>query len=256
MTFVGPARVGSTNALLSYLEQFPELSISGCSITFLDDLAFVHLQIAFDRDPSRSWRFEVQESLGRGGSPVEVLGRVLPPLLQANPLNNDPMLAAEVYKRAGDYQVLAGPVLPFVQPRRKRRLAIWFSWQMARGSEGLAVPFAGLASALHKLHLGFPATNSHESDELYDSPMLEYLVCRHVGNGVFRGKGKLSIPYEVVAGRFPSTELETSASRLCVSVEDAWKAELDRNRSAAHVREVTVAWREFWLVSKEMFLFT
>src|SRR5262249_20589634 len=46
VTFVGPARVGSTHAITSSLSQFPELGILACAGTALNALSFIRLQLA------------------------------------------------------------------------------------------------------------------------------------------------------------------------------------------------------------------
>ena len=46
VTFVGPARPGTTHAILSFLGQYPQIGVLACSMTPLDELAFLHLQLA------------------------------------------------------------------------------------------------------------------------------------------------------------------------------------------------------------------
>ncbi|TCO47362.1 hypothetical protein [Actinocrispum wychmicini] len=77
---------------------------------------------------------------------------------------------------------------------------------------------------------------------------LEYMVCRDLGNSVFRGKAKVSVPESFIAKRFAETQTEPAASQLCVALEDAWKgATAVKKNSLARVREITVSWREHWL---------
>lgn len=245
VTFVGPARVGSTYAIVSYLQQFDQVGILGCSITALDDLAFVHLQLAFPERVSRSRAtFPPDLAISPGENPLTHLTRLLGHFFGGErDAGADMSRASALVDRAGDYQTLAGPMLRYAPIQRERRMAVWVSWQMTRHTEGLVTPLDALMSAWRTLCEDNPAL-AHESPV---EPTIEYLVCRDIGNSVIHGKGKLSVPYKFVLRMFQQPSAESPPSRLCVGLEDAWKGELDSNKAGANVLGVTVAWREYWL---------
>jgi hypothetical protein len=128
-------------------------------------------------------------------------------------------------------------------PDSRKRIAVWFSWQMEGVGEDLAIPVVELFRSFSDINLS-PSVRAEEADT--KTPNLEYLICRDVGNWVMRGRGKLAIPEEDILNLFGGPELEAAAARLCVSLEQAWKASL-RRRGARGVSELTVAWREWWL---------
>jgi hypothetical protein len=229
VTFVGPARLGSTFAIMEALAELPRAGVASCSITLLDDLAFIHLQLAFP--------YSVDSALIRanavGNDPASFMQGVL---RQAG----DPRKKFAVREMAGDYQSFAGPVLKYLAPDPHRRLAIWLSWQMNRG--GLAAPLHTLAAALASVKVGWSRGSSDTQ-----AANIEYLVCRDLGNSLLRGKGKLSVPYHVVSAGYTKRSGEPSASQFCVALEDAWKAEVLKANTNAHIREITISWREYWL---------
>ncbi|MDI5977050.1 hypothetical protein [Amycolatopsis magusensis] len=237
VTFVGPARVGSTTALLRLLTHFPAVGVVGTSSALLEDLAFVHVQLGLAEVPDG----ELAHRFGAGESPVDTMSKILKGVSANPPAPITFDTRTYIQERAGDYQTLAGPLLPAVPTMNAERLGIWFSWQMDRAADGLAKPMQALRQALVQVGLA--------GEELAggEAPNIEYLVCRDLGNSIIRGRGKLSVPFDVVHARFPRTNVEAGPSTLCVSLEDAWKAELDELPETARVHEVTVAWREHWL---------
>ncbi|HEX3647983.1 MAG TPA: hypothetical protein VHV49_06110, partial [Pseudonocardiaceae bacterium] len=133
VTFVGPARVGSTSALMKLVRSLPFVGVIGSSNTTLDDLAFIHLQLSV-RGLCEDNFVEVNRKLASGvshhGSPLDVLGRVfhqlgLQPEFEANTRDR-----AELAMPAFDYKTLVRNVFHCAKPPRRRRMAIWFSWQI------------------------------------------------------------------------------------------------------------------------------
>ncbi|HEX6357592.1 hypothetical protein [Actinophytocola sp.] len=243
VTFVGPARVGSTHAIVSFLQQFDEVGVLGCSITALDDLAFVHLQLALQERAMVSRRFPASLARSDGENPAMHLTGLLTHFFGDAVVVHDEASALKLIDRAGDYQTLAGPVLRYVPVQRERRMAVWVSWQMTRRVEGLVTPIDALMRAWRRLCAENPAWKN----ELAVDPSIEYLICRDVGNSVLYGKGKLSVPYGLVRMMFPQHSTESPQAQLCVGLEDAWKSQLDSDASGTNVLGVTVAWREYWL---------
>jgi hypothetical protein len=229
VTFVGPARVGSTFSIVEALAGLPQVGVASCSITLLDDLAFIHLQLAVP--------FHINAELVRaraiGSDPASFMQEVL-----RRAGNHREKLA--VPETAGDYQTFAGPLLKYFASSPDRRLAIWLSWQMNRA--GLARPLDTLAKALEAAKVAWAPSPTE-----VQAANIEYLVCRDLGNSVLRGKGKLSVPYRFVSDNYPRRSGEPSASQFCVALEEAWKTAVGRVDPEANIREITISWREYWL---------
>jgi len=152
VTFVGPARWGSTHAVIAYLSQFPEVGILACSITLLDDLAFIHLQLAVN-GASRALLTKLNDKIlnfGQvGGEPGDLLRKLLPELTHGAPLGTRSSdLEKQLAEKAGDFHTIIGPALPVVSDHRSRRVAVWFSWQMRQSDLGLKVPLGALMRAI------------------------------------------------------------------------------------------------------------
>lgn len=251
ITFVGPAHVGSTNAIMSYLREFPDLGVLATSIISLDDLAFIHFQLAVNLPPDAIEQFEadlsavirsrhVDDTDSRTSAPQDLLPEILP-LVTGSVVNPDHEKLARMTDRAGNYQSLAGPTLPVRFTERGAALPVWFSWQAVDTDDGMAVPLIAFVDALRVV--GLAPTDGAGADLRY--PNLDYLVCREVGESTLRGKGKISLPRHVLH-QSAETNLELVRARICTSVEDAWREELRRYSLTGGV-EVAVAWAEFRL---------
>ena len=254
VTFVGPARVGSTSAIMSYLREFPEVGVLACSVISLDDLAFIHLQLAVNHlPPGGIGEFEgelrrrirsahVDETEGRTSAPQELLPEILP--LVTGTRNGRPgrEKLAGLTERAGDYQALTGPTMPVEPLEGSDRIPLWFSWRAVGTDDGLAAPLVAFMDAL-KL-VGFsPAGNA--GDERGGYPNLDYLVCRDVGESMLRGRGKISLPRHILH-QSPDPRPDVVGARIATSLEDAWRAELSRHALPGGV-ELSVAWVEYRL---------
>ncbi len=246
VTFIGPSRLGSTHAIVSFLSEFGDIGITSCSTITLHNLEFIHLQLSAS-GIRRSSLHELNSRLAEHGcwqaNPSAALIHIndaLTPAIKESPSHQ---LAGELSSYAGDYQTLVGPMLGCTVPDSRKRIAVWFSWQMEGVGEDLAIPVVELFRSFADIDLS-PRVRAEEADT--KTPNLEYLICRDIGNWVLRGRGKLSIPEADMLDLFGGPELESAAARLCVSLEQAWKASL-RRRGARGVSEVTVAWREWWL---------
>ena len=198
VTFVGPARPGTTHAILSFLGQYPQIGVLACSMTPLDELAFLHVQLAVSgasRARLAAVNSEIAGLRATGDDLAEVLPRLVRALLPSGP--DAPPVAPPTREhvqrligRAGDYQVVAGPALPVVPDSDVRRIPIWISWQMRRSEGGLRAPLLALHRAVDRLGLAPDEAAGHRSGAL----SIEYLVCRRTG-GVACCAG---------AGRWPS----------------------------------------------------
>jgi hypothetical protein len=249
VTFIGPARIGSTHRVVSFLSQFANVGIISCSVTGLDDLAFIHLQLAAKdvrRSTVRALNAQLEGAHTWESKPTEALELIHKVL---DPENQDPLdyhYSSELTDQAGDYQTLIGPMLGCKTPDKTKHIAVWFSWQVEGTGQDLAAPLTELFGCFSSIGLG-PNDAAAADMESMTIPNLEYLVCRDIGDSVVRGRGKLSIPEDDINRIFGGGDgIESAAVRLCVSMEDAWKASL-RHHGARGVSEVTVAWREWWL---------
>ena len=246
ITFIGPARRGSTHAIVSFLSQFADIGITSCSTITLHDLEFIHLQLSvggFKRSALRETNSRFTEQSCWGTNPSDALIYIHDAVAAAPGESSSHELAGELFEYAGDYQTLVGPALGCTVPDKRKRIAVWFSWQMEGTGEDLAIPLVELFKSFSDVGLG-PSVSGEEIGT--ETPNLEYLVCRDVGNWILRGRGKLSIREVDMLELFRGMDLESPAARLCVSIENAWKASL-RRRGAHGVSELTVAWREWWL---------
>ncbi|HKN95966.1 MAG TPA: hypothetical protein VJX10_02520, partial [Pseudonocardiaceae bacterium] len=246
VTFVGPARVGSTNALLKLLRSLPFVGIIGTSNTTLDDLAFIHMQLSV-RGLTTGDLVKANRRLADGvrshhGGPLDVLGDVFRALDRREEFEANTRNGPELVLRAYDYKTLVRNVFPCIPPPGRRRMAIWFSWQIECEDSGLVNVMKGLYEAFQMTALIDMKTRAWTSRE--ESPNIEYLICRRVDYSLLRGKGKISIPKDVIDKRFKDNDLERPASRFSMNLEAAWKTKL---ASIGGFRELTVAWREAWL---------
>lgn len=245
VTFIGPARIEATHTIVSFLCQFSNVGIISSSITTLDDLAFIHLELSAS-GVRRSSLLYLNSQLTAPASwlerPSDALIRIHEVLVPGSNESTDFVRAGEVTRHAGDYQTLVGPFLSCTTPDRMKRIAVWFSWQMEGTSQDLATPLAELLRCLSDIGLEGNATDAGHAG----SPNLEYLICRDIGNLVLRGRGKLSIREADMLAIFGGNGLEAAAVKLCVSLENAWKASL-RLRGVRGVSELTVVWHEWWL---------
>jgi hypothetical protein len=248
VTLVGPARVGSTRALTTFLSQYGGVGIASCSAVSLDDLLFIHLGLSIssisDINDQRSLEAVSKEQAQKSSAelPSEALARMLEMLGHGR--HTDHHYTGALVDQAGDYRCLIGPARQVSDGDENRRMAIWFSWQTRDTEPDLAIPLRGLFEALRDVRLirrqgqGFVWTRS--------SPNIEYLVCRNSGNSVLRGRGKLSVVRDAALARYPDNALESRPTNLCVSIEEAWRARTMRS-DRYELRELTVAWREPWL---------
>lgn len=250
VTFIGPARVGATHAILSCFDAYPSVSVLACSVTSLDDLTFVYLQFAAPGlDPTRLSSVnrtidaamrnddngEPEEPTDVRNPPTETVPKILP-LLIPGAAERGRVPAATLRglaARAGDFQSLAGPAFALRYSDCEERRPIWFSWQADGFDGGLSAPLLGLSAALDLVGL-----EPHSSDPCFGAN-IEYLVCREVGSSTLRGKGKLSLALDRIPDTFDDRTVEGRAYQIASRLEQAWRAELSDDATS-----VSVSWRE------------
>ena len=247
VTFVGPARPGTTHAILSFLGQYPQIGVLGCSMTPLDELAFLNVQLAVS-GASRARLAAVNGAIADLRATSDGLAEALPRIVAAVlPAGAEPIgpptreHTERLIGRAGDYQLVAGPALPVVPDSDVRRIPIWISWQMRRSEAGLRVPLLALHRAVDRLGLAPPEAAGHRSGEL----SIEYLVCRRLGVSVLRGRGKMAVAKSLVEGR--SRDFRNCPAQLSADLEGAWRAELQAAGHDDLVSSLSVSPREFML---------
>lgn len=251
VTFVGPARVGSTRAIMRYLSTHTSASVVSVSVASIDDLAFIHLLLALPtghrdahvaaRDGLFLWSGVEQDS-DLGGS--EITGK-FQGLLVALGLQPPEVLpsevAADLLARAGDYQMYAGPLINYNAPDSPSR-SLWFGWDIERTVDGLVAPLDSLGQALTSMGLlSSPANVESQSAEAN----IEYLICRDVGNATLRAKGKIAVPDRAWQALLKTDDRSRAGTRMAQVLEESWQARLRATRVTRG--DVTVAWREPWL---------
>jgi hypothetical protein len=214
----------------------------------LHDLAFIHLQLSVQglrRSGLRDLNARLAGLSRWAVNPFDAITNILQAAGGANKeFSGYYVPAAELTKHAGDHQTVAGPVLGCTMPDKRKRIAVWFSWQVEGKGHDLGVLLAELFSCFPRM--GFGKVNTEPNGGEVEVPNLEYLVSRDVGNLTLRGRGKLSVPEADVFAIFGGNGVEAAATQLCMHLEDAWKSSL--LQSGVHgVSEVTVTWREWWL---------
>jgi hypothetical protein len=245
VTLVGPARVGSTHALTTFLSQYGGVGIASCSAISLDDLLFIHLDLSIPYiSEERSLEAVNKEQAQKSSAllPSEALARMLE--MVGHGRYTDLQHTSALVDQAGDYRCLIGPARQVRHGDENRRMAIWFSWQMQGIEPDLAIPLQGFFGALRDV--GLIRRHEQGSGWSRSSPSVEYLVCRNSGNSMLRGRGKLSVLRDEALARYPDNALESRPTNLCVGIEEAWRAQTIRSDDYA-LRELTVAWREPWL---------
>jgi hypothetical protein len=245
ITFIGPARIGSTHTIVSFLSQFSTIGIISASMSALDDLAFIHLQLSVAgrrHSDIQDMNLQLAEPASWPTNPSEAISHILRMLKLSSRESPAYVYTTDVSGRVGDYQTLVGPVLECAMPDRRKRIAIWFSWQTEGAGQEQATPLVELFDSFSVLEFG-----ARESGPArIDMPNVEYLICRDIGNSVFRGRGKFSIPEADMLAMFDGNGVESAAVKLCMSLEDTWKASL-RRRGVRGVSELALSWREWWL---------
>lgn len=229
VTIVGPARVGSTHAILEYMSQWSGVGLAGITVTALDDLAFIHLQLCFGGMPAadlkRLWFPFVTKSFGVDSvlpamSPEVFLGG-LGEMLRDGGLGEMGVSDTQRSRLLGlcnDYQVLAGPPVATTHDGGRGR-PIWISW-LTLGAA------AELRNGLQELYEVFREVELWGSDpDSLPVPNLEYLICRQLRGLRLSGKGKLSIAREEIPS-WARNATEDAHVVLCSEIEQRWRARI------------------------------
>jgi hypothetical protein len=247
VTFAGPARIGSTHAIIAFLQRYPQVGVVGCAGTTLSDVAFVHLQLSIQGVAADRLNRILGKLLGESSTPARPR-KLLRELFKRLGLPPDPDgPQPSTVDPTGDYQTFAGPAFAYHPFQMPDCIAVWVSWEIAHQQEGLAAPLECLYRALAQVAPKVPMPGNAPGTDVSagDLATVEYLICRATEQSVIRGKAKLAVPKQVLR-QFSSGGVEQPASKLCAALEEAWKAHVDQS-GADGVSELTVAWRESWL---------
>lgn len=242
VTCAGPARVGSTHAIVSFLQRYPQVGVVSCAGTTLADVAFVHLLLSVQGVGSERLNRILGKLLADHTCPARPR-KLLQSLFTRLGLRPEPVeQVADASDPASDYQTFAGPAFTYRPQPVHDSLAVWVSWEISHSDDGLAAPLRCLYRALGQV---VPKTPDHPSVPLSEAATVEHLICRASEQSVVRGKAKLAVPKSVLR-RFSAGGVEPPAAKLCASLEEAWKSQVDQS-GVDGVSELTVAWRESWL---------
>lgn len=222
VTCVGPARPGTTDAVLQVLER-AGAPLIGLSETALDDIAVIHLLTRTPRSP-----VPPDDDLGRRAD--EALQRAL------GATGTDLVLD----DRLRDYRAL-------VSPRAERRTdsglaALWLGWTTPVAAHALELTVRTLGAALDDIAGRYGSPDRRPLDGHLN---IEYLVCREIP-WAHRLHGRMRLAVDLDALGVRRGEDEDRLGRFCSDVERLWRTSLSFALGTAHV-ELEVVWRESWL---------
>jgi hypothetical protein len=286
-TFVGPARVGSTHAIVDFIRRWSDVGVSGCSVVSLNDLAFIHLQLCFAHssyeiedhcvgkgDGEGKERDDESKAVGRSWwkssvTNSEPLGtridNAMNDFSDQQPVANQDRWVA-LMDRAYDYHSFFG--YPFRLPSDQSTdqsnfengegLGMWFSWLTRRSSGGLETPLRHLQDSLDIVlgrvyDSGDPTyaeddrVGDHSRQSATHAFNIEYLLCREVDDGQLRAIGKVSIDRE--ASRRLQAKFPDFQEPTASRAARAIEDEWRTRLDRVNLTliELTVAWRELWL---------
>jgi hypothetical protein len=229
VTCVGPARSGSTEAILRVLER-AGAPLLGLSETTLDDIALIHL---FTYTPL------AEDAIAAlpGDLPADaLLNRALgmPPVSGSDSLR--------------DYRAV-------ISSRRERRpstelAALWVRWAVPAATDALRVVVRTLRSALDGTGARYRPPGTPEPAEAHLA--IGYLLCQEVSVDWMEGRVRIAADLAALGvdrdgddGRGPDG-VAALLGQFCSDVERQWRASLSFALGTPHV-DVEVVWRESWL---------
>lgn len=226
ITFVGPARVGSSLAILRDLAA-RHVGVLAISVSGLQDLAFVNVLV-----PVAPARYTSAPTDGTSTDLLVGLGSIASECGLTPRRRVKRRLVSEL-TAAMDYQVLnSGPVTLTVPPVDTIEYPIWMSWELPEG----------LSEACDPTFLVLSQLNSRS--DVVQAAGLDYYRSRVIPSGRTRGRAKLSVH---LVGLREDRIVPELLGDLCVRGQtEAVGALLKAGVPQPEIR-LRVAWRERWL---------
>ena len=217
VTIIGPARVGSTRALLEVLAE-NHVGVAGLCISSLQEVAFLNALV-------------VNQAGGGGPAPIGVydfvdgIERVVKHASGRDvsiPLGSD---------AAQDYKVLIAGSYPLsVDKAGEEPRPIWLTWDMPIGAGELT---------------GVVDSAVRGCTEQGVSCVVQYARARVVGNGRVRGRAKLSAVVPV--GQLHGLDIRERLTQICDLVVARVRLEVGYSTDS----QVRATWRERWLGGRD-----
>jgi hypothetical protein len=240
LSAIGPARIGSTNAIISALVA-AGIPILSTSITAMRDLAIIHVLLGGTGDRSVSRFGSMQKDLG-----VDEAIKMLSDEVGTSSDAPAVRAAERLAERCVDYVSVAGPSLVPRANIVKNRGVIWTSWEVPAGSIGLGATLEALLDSITDCltRAGDDITAS-ESRAAELRPSIEYLICRRASRDTVKGRCKISVPRDAVQ-QSADVDARRAPQRFSNGVELAFRERLWKVE-AARGGDLSVGWRELWL---------
>jgi hypothetical protein len=227
VTFVGPARVGSSAAIAADFVA-RNIGIVALSVATLQEIAFINLMVPIaparltDTQPSGTC-LPITEGIGQLASDCGLTRR------QAVRARTQIGSTA-----ASDYQVLStGPVTPLIKPVVEHPL--WLSWVVPLEYDAAKRPPDVAALVLAQLC---------EAADQVGGARIDYYRVRVLPDGRVKGRAKLTVTLlaDPAQARIP-----TLLSELCPWAQREVVATLIRDHIPLRAIQLRLAWRERWL---------
>ena len=224
VTFVGPARVGTTAAIMRYLTEC-RVPVLSASVTPLENLAFINILVGIVAgSPARP----VPDTHGPAADILADLGRL--GLTSQGPSGQDDGKVRDAAPRG--YSGCVGRVME-VRPLDVNERALWASWQFPEASGAPLTAIEQLREAV-RTELG------EEPDA--DAVNVQYVVCRRGNAQDLRGRCKVAVPAEVEPRARPGRQ-GYERDQLCRRIESRWRSLLDKEAPRSII-DVDLTWEE------------
>lgn len=230
VTFVGPARVGSSAAIASDFVA-RNIGMVALSAATLQEIAFINVML-----PIAPARLTDAPASGTCLPIVEGLGQVASDcgLTRRQGVRARTQIATTA---ATDYQVLAtGPVRPGIAATADlTEHPLWLSWVVPLESDAAKRPPDVAALVLAQVC---------EATDLISGARIDYYRVRVLPDGRVKGRAKIVVALREVPAK---TRIPTLLSELCPWAQREVIATLIRDHIPLRAIQLRIAWRERWL---------
>lgn len=233
-TAVGPARVGTTKAVLTALRE-AGVPIMSASIVALRDTAFIHACVCVHTR---------QEAINaaRASCTVRPIGEALAELAAIGGSGRSVAPAAGVVDRsvAGDYLgMIGGAVTPRFGGVKTERV-LWAAWEVPADPRAGQQSTIALVDALRET---LRATGQPANGAL---PSIEYLSVQRSSDDRYGCRAKLAVDSERVLHTAGAGDIRRAVQEFCNEAEHRFRARL-LDIDDAGISDCSVGWRESWL---------